>query len=219
HCEGEKVWRLYQNRAENPVNFAPEQTPARLERTRGALMQEVRMRPGDVLYLPRGWYHDALAQADASLHVTFSVTPLYGRAIFSLLENAALQDPAFRAWLPPAHHDGGRALQSHLADLGRRLSALAADPQFADDLAMTQERLMQPVGRYGLPTRKMLTRYRRTNLIPPSFMGPVAIAMNWAFSQADFAVEDLCALFDFIDDDTILKAVQTATSAGALVRT
>ncbi len=66
------------------------------------------MRPGDVLYLPRGWYHDALAVDGPSLHVTLSVTPLYGRILFRLLEPAAMQDPAFRAWLPPADRDGGR---------------------------------------------------------------------------------------------------------------
>ena len=218
HCEGEKVWRLYQGRAENPIGFDPHQTPQWLEQSRGALMQEVRMRPGDILYLPRGWYHDALANGDASLHVTFSVTPLYGRIIFSLLESAALQDPAFRAWLPPAHQDGGRALKAHLAALGQRLSALAEHPQFADDVAMTQECLVQPVAQYGLPVRKALTRYRRTNLLPPAFVGPVAIVMEWAFAQPEFALEDICAQFDFVDDDAILEAVQKASNAGALVR-
>lgn len=218
HCEGEKVWRLYQNQAENPIDFTAEKTRGWLEQTRGPLLQEVVMRPGDVLYLPRGWYHDALAEGDASLHVTFSVTPLYGRIVFSMLENAALQDPAFRAWLPAAHQDGGRALQSHLADLGRRLSALAAHPQFTDEIAMTQQRLMQPAAHYALPARKTLTSYRPTGLISPKFSGPVAIAMEWAFSQPNFAIEDLCAQFDFIDDDAIRDAVQKASSAGALAK-
>ena len=218
HLEGEKVWRLYNNRANNPVEFAPGQDPAWLERTRGPLMQEVRMRPGDVLYLPRGWYHDALADTAASLHVTFSVTPLYGRILFGLLESAAMQDPAFRAWLPPAHQDGGRALQDHLIDLGKRLAALAAHPQIRDDVAMSQERLRQHPARYALPARKPLTHYRRAGLASPGFTGPVAIAMQWAFNQPQFALEDLCAQFDFIDDAAIIAAVDQATRAGALVR-
>lgn len=218
HLEGEKVWRLYSNRANNPVEFGPEQDPAWLERTRGSLMQEVRMRPGDVLYLPRGWYHDALADTSASLHVTFSVTPLYGRILFGLLESAAMQDPAFRAWLPPAHQDGGQALQDHLIDLGKRLTALAAHPQIRDDVAMSQQRLRQHPARYALPTPKPLTHYRRAGMAAPRVAGPVAIAMQWAFNQPQFALEDLCAQFDFIDDAEIIAAVETATRAGALVR-
>jgi lysine-specific demethylase/histidyl-hydroxylase NO66 len=218
--EGEKVWRLYENRAENPVGFdMPEdQIPAWLERTRGRLLMEVHMKPGDVLYLPRGWYHDALAQPGASLHVTWSVTPLYGRILFSLLESAALQDPAFRAWLTPAGQDGGRPLQQQLTALGQKLAALAAHPRFADEIAMTQERLVHRTTTYDLPNRKPLTGYRRTNLAPPAFKGPVAVAMEWAFSQPDFAVEDLCAQFPFVNADAIHEAVGAALRAGALSR-
>ncbi|HZV84214.1 MAG TPA: cupin domain-containing protein, partial [Brevundimonas sp.] len=115
--EGEKTWRLYANRADNPIFFQQEPAAARkmMVEQRGPLMQEVRMRPGDVLYLPRGWYHDALATEGASLHVTYSVLPLYGGILFRLLEPAALQDPAFRAWLAPAWQDDGATLAKQLA--------------------------------------------------------------------------------------------------------
>jgi len=218
--EGEKIWRLYENRAPDPVAFdvADDQLPAWFERTRGRPMMDVHMKPGDVLYLPRGWYHDALAQPGASLHVTWSVTPLYGRILFALLESAALQDPAFRAWLAPAGQDGGGPLRAQLAALGQKLATLAAHPQFADEIAMAQERLIDRPASYALPDRKPLTGYRRTHLAPPSVKGPVAIAMDWAFSQPDFAVEDLCAQFPFVDADAIREAVGNALRAGALSR-
>ena len=44
------------------------------------------MKPGDILYLPRGQYHDALTGDRASLHVTFGVAPATGLALFKLLE-------------------------------------------------------------------------------------------------------------------------------------
>src|SRR5215217_5124487 len=98
HTEGEKVWNLYANQAPNPIDPIPDTAESRrwFEQSRGALLQQVTMRPGDVLYLPRGWYHDALASDGASLHVTFSITPMYGRSLLSLLDNAAMQDPRFR---------------------------------------------------------------------------------------------------------------------------
>jgi len=218
--EGEKVWRLYANRADSPVDYPLEGDEAVrwLAETRGALMQEVRMRPGDVLYLPRGWYHDALTSEGASLHVTFSVTPLYGRILFRLLENAAMQDPAFRAWLPPAGRDDGRALQHQLADLGRRLASLTALPAFRDEVAMAQERLVpRPTG-YALPDRLTLTLYRATGLAPPQTTGPVRVAMDWALSQPQFALEDLAAQFDFVPEAPLRAAVAAAERAGALKR-
>ena len=218
--EGEKVWRLYESRAENPVDFPPDTPETRrwLEQSRGRVMTEVRMRPGDVLYLPRGWYHDALAQDGASLHVTFSVTPLYGRIIFSLLEQAAMQDPAFRAFMPPAAKDGGRPLQTHLADLGRRLAHLAALPAFRDEVAMTQEKLVPRPARFTLPQALTLTAYRPTGSPAPAFAGPAAHAMRWALSQPDFALEELIAQFDFVAEADIRAAVAQAEKAGALKR-
>ncbi|PZO03240.1 MAG: cupin [Alphaproteobacteria bacterium] len=223
HCEGEKTWRLYENRADSPVAYPVAEDRLRpwFSQTRGALMQEIRMRPGDVLYLPRGWYHDALADAEpgnASLHLTYSVTPLYGRIIFGLLENAALQDPAFRAYFPPAGQDGGRALAEHLAGLGRKLADLAALPQFRDEVAATQERLVRRPATYDLPARKPLTLYVPTNLLPPAFSGPVTEAVGWAMSQPRFALEDMIAEFDFIAEADIRAVVQRLETAGALKR-
>ncbi len=218
--EGEKRWRLYENRAENPVGFpAPdEDLIGWFERTRGRPMMDVLMKPGDVLYLPRGWYHDALAEPGASLHVTFSVTPLHGGALFALLERLALADPAFRAWLEPAEANGRQALRDQLADLGGRLAALAQDPRLMDEVAMAQQKLVARPPAYDLPHRKPLTGYRRTMIAPPPFTGPVAMAMQWAFGQPDFAIEDLYAQFPFVSAEAIREAVETALKGGALAR-
>ena len=218
--EGEKVWRLYENRADAPVDFPPDTPETRrwLEQSRGRLITEVRMRPGDVLYLPRGWYHDALAQDGASLHVTFSVSPLYGRILFSLLEQAAMQDPAFRAYMPPPDKDGGRALQTHIADLGQRLARLTALPAFRDEVAMAQERLVLRPARFALPQTQTLTAYRPTGLQGPAFAGPAAHALHWALSQPDFALEELIAQFDFVAEADIRAAVDQAEKAGVLRR-
>lgn len=214
--EGEKTWRLYENRAESPVSFPAEDADARrwFAETRGRLMTEVRMRPGDVLYLPRGWYHDAMTTEGASLHVTFSVTPLYGRVLFRLLEAAALQDPAFRAWLPPGT-DGGLTLGEHVADLGRRLAALCALPAFRDEVLMAQERLVPRAAPYALPERKGLTLYRATGLAPPVPEGPARIAVDWAMGQPQFALEDVIAQFDFVSEPALRAAFESAIRAGA----
>lgn len=214
--EGEKTWRLYENRADAPVDFPFEDAESRrwFAETRGKLMTEVRMRPGDVLYLPRGWYHDALATEGASLHVTFSVSPLYGRILFRLLESAAMQDPAFRAWLPPGA-DGDDRLGKQLADLGRRLADLSALPAFRDEVLMAQERLAPRGEPYGLPERAKLTLFRPTGLALPRVEGPARVAVEWAAGQPQFAIEDVIAQFDFVSEPALRDAFETAVRHGA----
>lgn len=174
------------------------------------------MRPGDVLYPPRGWYHDALATAGASLHVTFSVNPLYGRILSSLLDHAAMQNSAFLAWLPPAHKDGGRALQQRLAELRQMLAALAATPAFRDEVAMSQQRLTPRPPAFSLPERKPVTLYRTADrAFPPATTG-VRVAYDWAVEERQFALEDMIAQFDFVSEADIRAGVEAAVRAGAL---
>ncbi|WGM30121.1 cupin domain-containing protein [Brevundimonas sp. NIBR11] len=221
HMEGEKTWRLYANQEDTPVTMPPGDPRAAFEARRGALMQEIRMKPGDLLYLPRGWYHDALADGDrssASLHISFSVTPLYGRILFTLLERAAMTDPAFRTYFPPAEKDGGRALADHLEDLGRRLAVLSKHPALVSELAQMQHALTPRPASYELPARKPLTLYQRTAVAAPVFHGPVAIAMHWMFDQQRFALEDLLAQFDGIPVEALRAGVARAEQAGAIRR-
>ena len=176
------------------------------------------MKPGDVLYLPRGQFHDALATEGASLHVTFSITPLYGRILFRLLESAAMQDPAFRKWLRPAGEGGGAPLKAQLRDLGARLAALAASPAFADEIAMGQTRLTPRAPAYALPARTALTFYAPTGLAAPAVAGPAAVAVDWLLGQSRVALEDMIAQFDFVPEADLRDAVDRLTAAGALRR-
>lgn len=218
--EGEKVWRIYGNQIERPVDLPPDTPETRqwLQESRGPVVAEVRMKPGDLLYLPRGRYHDALAVDGASLHVTFSVTPLHGKSVFSLLERAAMQLPAFRAYLPPAGQDGGRALAGHLARLGPLLSGLVASPAFADEVAMAQEQLVLRPARFDLPARSDLIAYAPTGSPFPKGSTAVGVAYEWCSLQQRFALADLIARFDFIREADIIEAVAVAERAGALVR-
>ena len=214
--EGEKTWRLYENRADAPVSFPIDDAESRrwFAETRGRLMTEITMRPGDVLYLPRGWYHDAMTAEGASLHVTFSVAPLYGRILFRLLESAAMQDPAFRQWLAPGDVAGDR-LSEQLADLGRRLADLTALPAFRDEVLMAQERLVPRGQSYALPGRASLTLYRPTGLTPPRAEGPARVALEWAMGQPQFALEDVFAQFDFVSEAALRETFESAIGAGA----
>lgn len=218
--EGEKVWKLYRNRMPDPVDMpvAGDGLPQWFRNNCGPVMTEVTMKAGDVLYLPRGWFHDALAKDGPSLHVTLSVTPLYGRILFSLLENAALQDADFRRYFPPAAKDGGKALQAHLTKLGQKLAQLCAHPAFTDEVAMAQNRLVPRNGHFALPVTSKPVRYQVQPLAAPYFSGPVAHAMHYAYSVREFTVEDVIARYDFVRVEDIRAAIDTAISTGSLKR-
>lgn len=154
HTEGEKVWRIYRNRAPDPVEqHGGPDAQAQIDAAKGPLLMEVTMRPGDLLYVPRGYYHDALASSEASLHVTFSVARLYGRVLFGMLEELAMRDPAFRAYLPDGRADGGKALGERIATLAERAGALMRSPAFAQALLDRQLALAKPFKTLALPQR------------------------------------------------------------------
>ena len=87
-AEGEKLWHVYDARADNPIAPMPPGDEAEkfLVDSRGKLLFEAPMQPGDLLYSPRGQYHDAITGAEASLHITYWVKPATGLSLFRLLE-------------------------------------------------------------------------------------------------------------------------------------
>lgn len=219
-AEGTKLWRIYSTQSDVPVELPPDSPETRqwLTQSRGQLVQEVLMKPGDVLYLPRGRFHDALATDGASLHVTFSVTALHGSSVLSLLENAAKQFPVFREYLPVAHQDDGRALSQHLSKLSAFLAELMASPAFRDEIAMAQERLVLRHKTYSLPLRTASPVYRMTGKALAPVSTPVMIALDWCRTQERFSLDQVIAEFDFVNPDLLKQAIQAAEESGAITR-
>ena len=70
--EGTKRWRLY-DRPDAATCPSADRTTEFGRHDLGAPTQELVLSPGDLLYLPRGVVHEALAQTEGhSLHLTFS---------------------------------------------------------------------------------------------------------------------------------------------------
>jgi hypothetical protein len=154
HCEGEKTWLIYQNRAPDPVDqHRGPAAQAEIDRLKGPVMMEVRMRPGDLLYIPRGYYHDALASSEASLHLSLSVARHHGRSLFRILETLAMGDPAFRAYLPDGRVDGGRQLRERIEALSGRVAEMMRTPAFEQAVVNAQLELAKPFRTLNLPER------------------------------------------------------------------
>lgn len=217
-CEGEKVWQLYANRADNPVEpvaSGGEEAQRAIDAARGPRAAAVRMRPGDVLYLPRGVYHDALAQDGASLHVSFAVAPHSGRAVLDLLAAAALRDPVVRAYLPDGRDDAG-ALDAHLGEVAARLAAIVTSRGFRDEAVDAQRSRSGRAHPTRLPQPPALISYARTDRAAHVDRGPAGAmlvtakgrqplglafaAAEYALARPAFSAQELAARFPQIPD-------------------
>jgi hypothetical protein len=111
---GEKRWLVYEPVFELPLK---DQRYSRELGEPGPVVLDVTLRPGDTLYLPRGWLHEALTSETDSLHVTVGVN-VYSwvdalRAALAVCED----DPEFRRSVPP----GGELPDGLLERLAARL--------------------------------------------------------------------------------------------------
>jgi ribosomal protein L16 Arg81 hydroxylase len=233
-AEGEKVWRIYEARADTPVQNLPpgEEVEKWLVATRGRLLFEAHMKPGDILYLPRGQYHDALTAAGASLHVTYGVSPMTGIALFKLLESAVLGESAFRAYLPDARD--AAALQGRLATLADRLKAIATSPAFAADVLNHQRGLATAAVDYELPAQSASSWFavarpvkvvRRDAGHAAQFdgreiaLGATYPAVEWLVQQRYFSLEDALARHPAVQRAELQAILDQLVKAGVLAPT
>jgi ribosomal protein L16 Arg81 hydroxylase len=75
---GEKHWMIHPPVQEIPLRDQPwtDHRDAVTRRSAGPPAIDAVLRPGDVLYLPRGWIHSATALGGTSIHLTVGVAPL-----------------------------------------------------------------------------------------------------------------------------------------------
>ncbi len=125
---GQKRWVVHEPVHPLPLRSQPS-TGRRAEvarAARGAPALDVVLRPGDALYLPRGWLHAAEALGEVSLHLTVGIHAITRYALVEALVALAADEPALRESLP---------LRIDLADAGA----------LADELAETVRALVKRV--------------------------------------------------------------------------
>lgn len=105
HLEGEKIWQLHEF---SLLQFHPSQKKNfkfPLEwygRTKTPVFAEVCLKPGDVLFIPRGMPHQAVAQDGTCLHLSISITTLCWADFLKIAaETVALHSQEVRRSLPP----------------------------------------------------------------------------------------------------------------------
>jgi JmjC domain len=109
--EGEKRWLVYPPVLELPLR---RQKYTQELGEPGEPVLDVTLRPGDMLYLPRGWLHQAMTSASHSLHLTIGVsTYIWLDALKAALDEAAEGEVALRRAVPE-DGEGAEGLLEHL---------------------------------------------------------------------------------------------------------
>lgn len=116
--EGSKQWRLYDCARTFPL------VDERFDVARDKLGEprEVFLEPGDLLYIPRGFVHEAFTQEGASLHLTVGINVYrWADLLHEAVDAVARRDERFRGSLPPGAFRG----PGLPADLRARFQGLA----------------------------------------------------------------------------------------------
>jgi len=99
---GAKRWTIHEPVHQHPLADQPwtDHTEAVAARARTAPRIDAVFEPGDVLYLPRGWIHSAVAQGGTSIHLTIGVRAATRHDLLAQVLTHAGEDPELRRPLP-----------------------------------------------------------------------------------------------------------------------
>ena len=229
HVEGEKVWRIYEGKIEEPINHPAfnQINTKNAGAMAGELSDEVTLRPGDILYIPRGTFHEALASTEGCIHLSFGVTHVIGYDILALLLEKALEDPEFRKNMPRASspEEQKRAWMNGLSS--KTLSILKSD-EFYRTINIYQNNFKYFRGGFNLPEIKksnklnqefevcfddfevlfingecLLQRGNTQVNIP----NDITTLIQWVIKKKNFTMDDLLKNFGSVKDDRIHFAI------------
>jgi len=230
---GRKAWRLYSGRFEHPAELkgyrASDLDPETKRAALGQVEMRVELAPGDLLYVPAGQFHEALALEEASLHVSFGVMRPTAHDFLTTLMEALPADPAFRKPLAP-----GDDLDQHgawLAELAQRLAAAVANPAGAQELVQFQRaKAFERWGGLTVRDRRVVQRFRvrwpgarlsgQTLTLPgrPAATLPPEAAQlaAWALPQDIVDERRILPALAHLPQPVVVEAVRSLIAAGLL---
>ncbi|MDQ1177764.1 JmjC domain-containing protein [Microbacterium sp. SORGH_AS_0421] len=131
--EGSKHWQVHGPGEPDPLPEHGDSDPRNCPE--GALLDTV-LKPGDVLHVPRGWWHTVRGAGDKSIHLTFAFTRKTGLDYIRWLAWKSIADPRVRQSLDRWGSESSR--QSQTLDVLRAFSEIAS--KFSVDDFFEEER-------------------------------------------------------------------------------
>lgn len=238
HVEGEKVWRIYEGRLDRPIASESYKNlnQAYHDERRGAVVDEVTLRPGDLLYIPRGQYHDALASSEGAIHLAFGLTHIIGVDIMQMLFELTMVDPLFRSNIP-LPDAGPQARRRWLDELADRLHEIAKSDALAENLETLRETFRYYRGGFDLPAdalekdaserfgvivrslevvdvggKFVLQSAKGGAPIPAELAAPI----SWIVARGNFSQAELAGAFPEISDELREKLLSRLSAMKAI---
>lgn len=144
--EGPKLWKVYRATEKYPIVSASERNPERLALE---AVWDAPLQPGDVLFIPRGWWHVVTPVDQPTMHLTVGLHPPNGLKLVEWALRDLSANELLRMDLPRFEEAGSQ--QQYLAGLRQIVAETLADPalmtRFFDHLNATAE--VRPV--FNLP--------------------------------------------------------------------
>ena len=120
-CHGRKRWQIYAPTQEYPLDIGTPPKPT------GAPVWDGMLNAGDVLYLPRGWWHVAHPVNEPSLHLTFGIAPMQGLNLLNWMAVRLRGNPHLRRNLPVSAAERKTYMEQLRGIVGEFLSDKAAE--------------------------------------------------------------------------------------------
>jgi hypothetical protein len=143
---GDKQWKIYQQKYKHPVNHLAFRSgdTAMHEREKGAVSMGFTLKQGDFLYIPAGYYHQAICTDSSSLHITFSSVEMIGLDVLSEMFDHAVLQEIFRT--PIAREMGDRPVADYLKALAKSVERLMEDEAFVTRMEQKLENFAYDIG-------------------------------------------------------------------------
>ena len=192
--EGRKVWNIYKNRYEEPLTGTDHESAKlsdRVDDLKGDILMQPELSPGDVLYLPKGQYHDALASSDATLHLSYRLEHCNGRDFLKMIFAHLAQVPLLRQPLPSL--DDTEAHDTHLGAITDELATLIKSPEAREFFSNYQKLSSTQDGfpSFNFPSEELIQFYRvrhETAVVPDDVPENI---LAWIKSRDFFSADEL----------------------------
>lgn len=149
HLAGRKRWQVHVPR--RPVVSGAAEAAVTSDEGAHAISAQVwTLAPGDLLYVPQGWPHQALAETDGCLHLSFALVHLNLDDVVRVLAQQLAAAGDTSRPLYDLHH-GSAAMAAHVDEILRRLQALRDRDGFAASLLHGLLASRRSRERYTLP--------------------------------------------------------------------
>ena len=204
---GRKRWQVYRPTRLNPLPDDEEAPP----KPAGPPTWDGMLEDGDMLYLPRGWWHVAFPVSEPSLHLTFATEPPLGTHLLAWLVGKLRLHEAVRAEVPWL--DDAKGQMAYLGALRPLLAEAIVDDSIAE-FRREWEGALQPMPNIRLPDMpyvqiETLSDSHRVRLAAAHHLHFTPDGANWEFKAHGMACggisSDLLPALEMLNDTKALS--------------